>query len=94
MDRLQYIVCLAAMILCGIQAPVGASEIVHFTSAVLPPTAFKLRQAEAQGKELKPAPGLALSGRLARWVDRGYTRASVLTVSALAALIAILRQLL
>ena len=56
--------CIAAMMLSGFQAPVHATEVVHFTSAVLPPSAFKLRQAKAQGKELKQEPGLPLWGHL------------------------------
>ncbi len=56
--------CFAAMMLSGFQAPVHATEIVHFTSEVLPPSALKLRQAKAQGKELKREPGFPLWGHL------------------------------
>ncbi len=56
--------CIAAIMLSVFQAPVHATEVVHFTSAVLPPSAFKLRQAKAQGKELKQEPGLPLWGHL------------------------------
>ena len=56
--------CIAAIMLSGFQAPAFATEAVHFTSAVLPPSALKLRQAKAQGKELKQEPGFPLWGHL------------------------------
>lgn len=37
--------------------------------------------------------GYLISGRTARWLDRGYTRAAVLTVATAAAIVVILRQL-
>ena len=38
--------------------------------------------------------GLLLSGRVARFLDRGYTRTAVLTLSALAAIAALIRAAL
>ena len=70
--------CIAAMMLSGFQAPVHATEVVHFTSAVLPPSAFKLRQAKAQGKELKQEPGLPLWGHLNKPAGPGPFSAVVL----------------
>lgn len=58
--------CFAAMMFLGIQASVHATDVVHFTSAVLPPSPFKLRQAKAQGKELKQEPGFPLWGHLSK----------------------------
>ncbi len=37
--------------------------------------------------------GYAISGRTARWLDRGYTRVAVLTAATVAAIVVILRQL-
>ena len=59
-------IAVAVLVLLGAQAPLGAGETVRFTSAVLPPSAFKQRQAKAQGKALKQAPGLALWGQLGK----------------------------
>ncbi len=70
--------CFAAMMLSELQAPVHASEVVHFTSAVLPPTPFKLRQAKAQGKELKQDPGIPLWGHLSKPAGPGPFPAVVL----------------
>ncbi len=56
----------AAMMLVGFQAPVHASQVVHFTSAVLSPSPFKLRHAKAQGTELKQEPGFPLWGHLSK----------------------------
>ena len=70
--------CLAAMMLLAIQASVHATDVVHFTSAVLPPSPFKLRQAKAQGKELKQEPGLPLWGHLNKPAGTGPFPAVVL----------------
>ena len=55
---------LVAMVLSELRTPVRAAEVVHFSSAVLPPSPFKLRQARAQGKQLKQQPGTPLWGHL------------------------------
>ena len=39
-------------------------DVVHFESAVYPPSAFKLRQAKQKGIELEAEKGLMVSGRL------------------------------
>ena len=70
--------CLGSLMVSGLQASVRASEVVHFTSAILPPSAFKLRQAESQGKELKQEPGLPLWGRLDKPAGTGPFPAVVL----------------
>ena len=70
--------CSAAMMFSELQAPVHASEVVHFTSAVLPPTPFKLRRAEAQGIALKQEPGFPLWGRLSKPAGPGPFPAVVL----------------
>ena len=70
--------CLAAMMLLAIQASVHATDVVHFTSAVLPPSPLKLRQAKAQGKELKQEPGLPLWGHLNKPAGTGPYPAVVL----------------
>ena len=70
--------CIAAMMLLAIQAPVHASEVIHFTSAVLPPSAFKLARAKAQGKELEQEPGFPLWGRLSKPAGTGPFPAVVL----------------
>lgn len=41
-------------------------EVVHFESAVYPPSAFKLRQAKQKGIELEAEKGLMVSGRLSK----------------------------
>ena len=64
--------------LLAFQASALATEIVHFTSAVLPPTPFKLSRAKAQGKELKQELGLALWGHLDKPVGTGPFPAVVL----------------
>ncbi|MBN1261468.1 MAG: sulfite exporter TauE/SafE family protein [Anaerolineae bacterium] len=38
--------------------------------------------------------GFSLSGRVARWIDKGYTRAAILFVCGVSALVVILRQVL
>ena len=43
-----------------------ASEEVHFNSASVPPTPFKIKQAKAKGIVLKPKPGIALVGKLTK----------------------------
>ena len=68
----------ATIMLLGFQTRVLASEVVHFTSAVLPPSSFKLRQAKAQGKELKQEPGLPLWGHLNKPAGPGPYPAVVL----------------
>ena len=70
--------CLAAMMLSGFQAPVHATDVVHFTTAVLPPSPFKLRQAKAQGKELKQELGVPLWGHLSKPAGTGPFPAVVL----------------
>ncbi len=70
--------CLAAMMLLAIQASAHATNVVHFTSAVLPPSPFKLRQARAQGKEPKQEPGLPLWGHLDKPAGTGPFPAVVL----------------
>jgi dienelactone hydrolase len=70
--------CLAAMMLLAIQASVHATDVVHFTSAVLPPSPLKLRQAKAQGKEMKQEPGLPLWGHLNKPAGTGPFPAVVL----------------
>ena len=70
--------CLAAMMLFGFQAAVHAAEVVHFTSAVLPPTAFKLKRAKAQGKELELEPGFPVWGHLSKPTGAGPFPAVVL----------------
>ncbi len=70
--------CLAAMTGLALQAPARATEVVYFTSAVLPPSAFKRRQAEAQGKPLGPEPGLPLWGQLDKPAGAGPFAAVVL----------------
>ena len=69
---------IAAMMLLALQAPGRAAEVVHFTSAVLPPSPFKLRQAKAQGKELKQEPGFPLWGHLNKPSGNGPFPAVVL----------------
>ncbi len=58
--------CFVVTALIGLQRPLQAMEVVHFTAAVLPPTPFKVRHAKALGKELKVEPGLPLWGHLGK----------------------------
>ena len=55
-----------------------ASEEVHFNSASVPPTPFKIKQAKAKGIELKPKPGLEITGKLSRPEGAGSFPAVVL----------------
>ncbi len=57
-------VWLGVVMISALPAPAGATEVVHFSSVVLPLSAFKRRQAKAQGKELKPEPGSPLWGHI------------------------------
>lgn len=43
-----------------------AAEQVSFNSASVPPTPFKVKQAKKRGIELKPEPGLLLTGELSK----------------------------
>ena len=53
--------------LLAVQSPLYAAEVVHFSSAGLPPPSpLKLRQAKAQGKELIQEPGHPLWGHLSK----------------------------
>ena len=72
------LVCLALVGLLGIQTSPNAAEVVHFRSAVLPPSPFKLRQAKAQGKELAQEPGFPLWGHLSKPAGEGPFPALVL----------------
>jgi len=55
-----------------------ASEEVHFNSASVPHTPFKIKQAKAKGIELKPKPGIALVGKLSKPGGAGSFPAVVL----------------
>ncbi len=55
-----------------------ASEEVHFNSASVPPSPFKIKQAKAKGIELKPKPGIALVGKLSKPKGAGSFPAVVL----------------
>lgn len=55
-----------------------ASEQVHFNSASVPPTPFKIKQAKAKGIELKPKLGAEIFGRLSRPEGAGSFPAVVL----------------
>lgn len=70
--------CLTAVTLFGFHTAVHAAEVVHFTSAVLPPTAFKLKRAKAQGKELELEPGFPVWGHLSKPAGAGPFPAVVL----------------
>jgi len=56
--------CLAAVLCLGLEAQ--AAEVVHFPSAVVPPSPLKQRLAEAEGRELTPEPGFPIWGHLSR----------------------------
>ncbi len=60
------VVCLVLVSLLAAREPAGAMEVVHFPSAVLPPSALKVKLAKDQGKELKAEPGLAIWGHLGK----------------------------
>ena len=55
-----------------------ASEEVHFTSASVPPTPFQTKRAQAKGIELKPKPGIPLTGKLSKPEGAGPYPAVVL----------------
>jgi hypothetical protein len=55
-----------------------ASEEVHFNSAGVPPSPFKIKQAKAKGIELKPKPGIELVGKLSKPRGAGSFPAVVL----------------
>ena len=69
---------LVAIMLLADQATLRATEVVHFTSAVLPPSPALVRQAKEQGKELKPMEGLPLWGHLDKPAGAGPFPAVVL----------------
>lgn len=58
----------ALLIAFGVQvsAIALASEEVRFSSASVPPTPFKIKQAKKKGIELKPEPGIPLVGQLSK----------------------------
>ena len=43
-----------------------ASEQVHFNSASVPPSPFKIKQAKAKGIDLKPKLGVEITGKLSK----------------------------
>lgn len=69
---------MATLMLMGSGAPTRATEVVHFESAVLPPSPFKQRLAKTQGKELKPRPGFPIWGHLSVPEGKGPFPALVL----------------
>lgn len=70
--------CLALIALLGVQAAAHAVEVVHFSSAVPPPSPLKERQVKAQGKTLTQAPGFPLWGHLQKPAGAGPFPAVVL----------------
>ena len=70
----------ALLIAFGVQIPsfALASEEVRFNSAGVPPTPFKIKQAMKKGIELKPEPGIPLTGRLSKPEGAGPFPAVVL----------------
>lgn len=57
---------LAIGALCALGTMAVAAEVVHFESAVLPPSPLKVRQAKALGKEIVQEPGFPIWGHLSK----------------------------
>jgi dienelactone hydrolase len=69
---------IALIIVVFPRAELLASEKVHFNSASVPPTPFKIKQAQNKGIELKPEPGIPLTGWLGKPAGEGPFPAVVL----------------
>lgn len=66
--RLTVLLSFSYVFLGSVGLPVAAQEmeVVHFASAVAPPSALKLKQAKAAGIELKQEPGTPIWGHIGK----------------------------
>lgn len=63
------------------QSPAMAQETVTFQASPIVPTAFKVKRAKAKGIELKPTPGIELTGEFYASAKGGKSPAVVILIS-------------